>query len=105
VSYKVIVADNFHYQDETEEYTAGVYATAEEALSEAKRIVDVSLRECVKPGLTADGLYDLYTMFGNDPYIVASDESAELSFSAWDYARTRAGEILAAMARKSVAEG
>ena len=105
MSYKVIVADNFHYQDETEEYTAGIYATAEEALSEAKRIVDVSLRECVEPGLTADGLYELYTMFGEDPYIVAVDSSPELSFSAWDYARESAGEIVAAMAGKSASEG
>lgn len=105
MSYKVIVADNFHYQDETEEYIAGIYATAEEALSEAKRIVDVSLRACVKPGRTADELYDLYTTFGEDPYIVAMDDSPELSFSAWDYARTRAGEILAATAGKCAAEG
>ena len=104
MSYKVIVADNFHYQDENEIYTAGVFATAEEALCEAKRIVDVSLRECVKPGLTANGLYELYTMFGEDPHVVAVDGSPQLSFSAWEYARERAGEIVAAMAGKGAAE-
>lgn len=93
--YTIIVADNFHYQDPDEEYTAGTFETAEQALSEARKIVDRSLAKSFKAGMTAAELFELYTMFGEAPFIVALDKAPDLSFSAWDYARSRASEIIA----------
>lgn len=34
--YKVIVADNYHYMDESESYASGTYATLEEAVAACK---------------------------------------------------------------------
>src|SRR5690606_31379428 len=104
VSYTIIVADNFHYQDRDEEYVAGTYASAEEALAEARCIVDRSVLANFRSGLTAEAVYERYTLFGEDPYIVVSDGAPEVSFSAWDYARARVGEIVAAASNENAAE-
>lgn len=86
--YKVIVADNYHYMDESESYTAGSYATLEEAIAACKQIVDDYLLSAYQPGMTSDILYDNYKSFGEDPYI-----HAERAFSAWTYAKQRCDEI------------
>jgi len=86
--YKVIVADNFNYMDESESYTAGSYATLEEAIVKCKEIVDSYLDSSYQSGMTSDQLYDSYKSFGEDPYI-----EAESVFSAWSYAKQRCDEI------------
>jgi hypothetical protein len=88
--YKVMVDDNFHYMDESERYELGVFTSAEEAIAACKRIVDEGLGNAFKPGITEQKLYEGYTMFGEDPFIlpVASTDDA-VHFSAWDYARER----------------
>jgi len=96
MSYKVIVADNFHYQDREEEYLAGTFEVSYKALVEARRIVDISLTNAFRPGMTAEALYEAYTMFGEDPYIVPINGAPDVSFSAWDYARWKAPEIIIA---------
>jgi hypothetical protein len=40
-----------------------------------------------KPGMSPQELYEVYAMFGNDPFIIG--DVSERSFSAWDYARER----------------
>jgi hypothetical protein len=88
--YKVIVDDNFHYQEEDERWEKGVYNTVQEAVAVCRGIVDESLVEVYRPGISAKELYDLYVSFGDDPFIVVvdgGDERAE--FSAWDYAKER----------------
>jgi hypothetical protein len=88
--YKVLVDDNFHYMDEEERYEHGVFATEEEAVAACKRIVDVDLESWAKPGTTEQELYEMYMMFGEDPYIVPLDGArTSAGFSAWDYARQR----------------
>ena len=88
--YKVMVDDNFHYQDSDERRQHGVYETKEEALAVCRRIVDKSLNEMQKPGLSADALYSAYTSFGDDPFIVVVDgEDNSTKFSAWSYAKER----------------
>jgi hypothetical protein len=38
--------------------------------------------------MAADQLYDMYTSFGEDPFIVCLNSTDEpVSFSAWDYAK------------------
>ena len=88
--YKVMVDDNFHYMDEDERYQHGVFLTAEEAISACKHIVDEYLENQVQPGMTASELYESYTMFGEDPFIVGINPTEEnVSFSAWNYAKER----------------
>lgn len=106
--YRVTVADNYHYMDESEWYDAGVFATAEEAIEEAKRIVDGCIE--YEPGATGFGLFEAYKMFGDDPFIVAFEEDGKpsgvvVAFSAWDYAKQRCEELAARASREHPAPG
>ena len=88
--YKVMVDDNYHYMDESERYEHGIFRTADEAIAACKRIVDDNLNDAFKPGMTEQELYEAYTMFGEDPFVVAVDNTDDaVRFSAWDYARRR----------------
>jgi hypothetical protein len=77
--------------DEDARHTLGEYATAEEALTAARDVVESDLRELYRPGMSATKLFQLYTTFGRDPYIISSDDNC--AFSAWDYARARSREL------------
>jgi hypothetical protein len=90
-AYRVLVDDNFHYQDESERYSLGTFATCAEATAACRRIVDEFLLDQYKPGMDATDLCRLYTGFGEDPFIVSDDPACR--FSAWTYARTRCDEI------------
>jgi hypothetical protein len=88
--YKVMVDDNFHYQNKDERREQGVYNTLHEAAAVCRGIVDTSLEEGYRAGFSAKELYDHYVSFGDDPFIVilgGGDERAE--FSAWSYAKER----------------
>jgi hypothetical protein len=40
--------------------------------------------------MTADALYQLWVIFGEDPYVMPVDRTdARVAFSAWDYAKER----------------
>ncbi|SHG79307.1 hypothetical protein SAMN05443248_2674 [Bradyrhizobium erythrophlei] len=92
--YRVLIDDNFHYQDESERVTHGVFATADEALAACRSIVDQSLTGAFEPGMSATDLYERYTLFGDDPFIVVLDpKDTPVAFSAWDYARERCAVI------------
>jgi hypothetical protein len=93
-SYRVMVDDNFHYMDEAERTEAGTFATAEEAIAVCRGIVDDSLRQLLAPGMTASGLLAQYHLFGDDPFVMATDDAEPVKFSARDYAGTRAAEII-----------
>jgi hypothetical protein len=54
--YKVIVDDNFHYQDPHERREQGVYETVEEALAVCRGLVDKSLKEEYRSGISAKSL-------------------------------------------------
>lgn len=92
VDFTVIVADNFHYMDESESYVHGTFATLELAIEAAKRIVDEYLDSAFNSGVSAEDLYQSYVMFGEDPYIV-TEGATEVLFSAWSYARERCDAI------------
>lgn len=89
MKYTVEVDDNFHYMDEEERYTLGVYDSAEEAVAAAKRVVDGFLSEGVNPGATARELFYSFTMFGDTPHIIPTIKG----FDAWEYARQRCIEL------------
>jgi hypothetical protein len=90
--FTVIVADNFHYMDETESSKVGDFDSLEQAVEAAKRIVDEYLLSDYEPGTNASSLYKRYTMFGPDPYIISPGATGVL-FSAWNYARQRCESI------------
>jgi hypothetical protein len=88
--YRVMVDDNFHYQDSDERRELGIYETLEEALAACRAIVNQSLEEEYRPGISAEALYDRYTSFGDDPFIVVLDDTDDsATFSAWSYAKER----------------
>jgi hypothetical protein len=95
MSYRVLVDDNFHYMDESRRRTLGEFRTYREALTAAKQLVDAYLLEALQPGATAHLLYQSYTMFGEDPFIVADSQSLDVEpdFSAWNYAKARCEEL------------
>jgi hypothetical protein len=98
VTYTVLIDDNFHYQDESERVTHGLFETADEAVAACRSIVDEFLAGAFEPGMAATALYDLYTSFGDDPFIVPADpKAAPMAFSAWQYARERC-EVMATRA-------
>ena len=84
-----MVDDNFHYMDEDERSEYATFSTAGEALAACRMLVDEWLVRHHKPGMSADELYQHYTSFGYDPFIVAPPQSERVHFSAWDYARGR----------------
>jgi hypothetical protein len=92
--YKVMVDDNFHYQDSDERREQGTYETVEEARMACRGIVDQSLENEHRPGISAEALYGRYMSFGDDPFIVVLDGSDErAAFSAWSYAKERCRAI------------
>jgi hypothetical protein len=91
MEYKVRVWDNFHYGDDDESYEAGIYDTYEQAVEAAKLIVQRSLRDEYKGGMTPDQLYGQYTDFGDDPSVYPEPPSTH--FSAWGYAKSMCKEI------------
>lgn len=90
-TYTVFVDDNFHYMDEDERTRLGVFDTLEAAVAACRKIVDDFLTSNYEPGMTADSLYQYYTGFGTDPFIVGGESRSD--FSAWDYARQRCHEM------------
>ena len=71
--YKVMIDDNFHYMDTDHRLQNGVFPTTQAAIAACKEIVDADLRQFHKPGITAKELYEMYTMFGDDPFVVPTN--------------------------------
>jgi hypothetical protein len=83
--YSVMIDDNFHYMKEEDRLQFGTFSTAEEAVAACPRLESHN-----KPGMTAKDLYDLYVMFGEDPFVLPTDratavDQANWDFGAWDY--------------------
>jgi hypothetical protein len=91
--YRVMVEDNFHYQD-GDRREEGTYDTLEQAIATCQAIIDKSLAEEYRPGISPEALYDRYVSFGDDPFIVVVDGADDrASFSAWSYAKERCQAI------------
>ncbi|MGP0094890.1 MAG: hypothetical protein ACLPKB_33790 [Xanthobacteraceae bacterium] len=88
--YRVMVDDNFHYQDSYERCEQGTYETVEDVLAACRAVVDKSLEQEHRPGISAEALYGRYMSFGDDPFIVVLDGTDDgARFSAWRYAKER----------------
>lgn len=59
-----------------------------EAIAKCIEIVYKCLQASYKPRMTNEELYEDYTSFGDDPYIVGDGK-----FSAWTYAKQKCDEI------------
>lgn len=91
-AHKVFVDDNFAYMDEDARSFAGQSYDYDRALELAKRIVERSLAENLQPGMSEEALVDRYESFGEDAFVIPTPEGIQ-PFSAWDYAKERAGEM------------
>jgi hypothetical protein len=89
--YEVFVDDNFHFLDESERYRLGAFETCEDAVAACKKIVDEFLEKGYKKGMSFKELYEGYTGFGEDPFIISNDKTC--FFSAWTYAKKRCTEL------------
>ena len=88
MKFTVYIEDNFHYMDPGERHLLGEFDTEEEAVAAAKQVVDSFLEQPKHQNLPADKLFELFTTFGEEPWITPGS-----SFSAWEYARQRCSEI------------
>ena len=91
MSFKLIVADNFHYMDVSERYQLGDYDSLEAAIAACKRIVDEFLIANHHPGTTSSELLANFALYGEDPFVYSGDGT--VPFSARDYALGRVREI------------
>jgi hypothetical protein len=93
MTYTVRVDDNYHYMDADARYPHGEFECLADALLAAQAIVDDYLSSAYAPGMSADPLYQSYTCFGADPFILGPGDE---QFSAWTYAKARCAVICAA---------
>ena len=89
--FEIFIDDNFHYHDDSYRYKDGEFDTYDEAVARCKKIVDESLAGLMTEAMPVDELIRSYAFFGDDPFIVPSEEN--LRFSARDYASLRCREI------------
>jgi hypothetical protein len=89
-TFEVRVKDNYN----GESYSAGSFASYDEAIVECKKIVDQWLDQAItqNAGMTSAQLYKGYRQYGEDPW-VGTPRGAK-RFSAWDYARAKCIELL-----------
>jgi hypothetical protein len=66
--YQVYVDDNFHYMDEGERYSGGVFDSWEAAEAKCRGIVDEFLVANYKEGMAADELLRHYKSYGDTPH-------------------------------------
>lgn len=90
--FQVLVDDNFHFMDESERYTFGIFDSLKEAVHAAQNIVDDYLTSAYSPGMPSSDLLASYKAFGEDPFIL-SDDAEPIEFSAWTYAESRCKEL------------
>ena len=77
--------------DESERYKLGEFETKDEAIARCQKIVDEFFEPHKNEKLSYRELWDGYTMFGEDPFIVTEDKNC--NFSAWDYAKRKCREL------------
>ncbi len=97
MSFEVLIDDNAHYQDETWRRKLGEYDKYEDALAAAKIVIDEFLSQNRGQHTEASKLFQLYSIYGEDPYIVPDPtrdpDGVGESFSARDYARKRCQQL------------
>jgi hypothetical protein len=90
MAYEVWISDNF---GEDGSLLRGTYPSAERALAQAQKLIELSLRDLVKPGMSADDLFQQYKTFGDDAWVIAKGDLPAVDFRGWDYARERCEQL------------
>jgi hypothetical protein len=85
--YLVYVDDNFHPGDESERYKLGEFETREAALTACRCKVEEYFERIEKGKYSFKELWEGYTLYGEDPFIINDDQPDR--FSAWEYAKQR----------------
>lgn len=93
VMFQVFIDDNYHFMDESARHSGGAFDTYDEALAKAKMIVRASVKECAEGKDSAGEILGCYKMFGDDAWIDPTPDGVE-KFSAWEFARTVAEELV-----------
>ena len=88
--FEVYIEENSHFDDEGGRIKIGEFENSDDALARCRKIVDDFLTSNHKDEMTADELYQLYAMFGEDAFIVGEPSPY---FSARQYAKSRCQEI------------
>ena len=91
--YAVYVYDNYHPMDETYRYRLAAFSDCQSAIAACQKIVDEFFitRSVTHKKDMAQELFDSYRRFGEDPFILTSDQSC--IFSAWRYAEQICQEL------------
>jgi hypothetical protein len=89
-AYKVLIDDNFHFSDPNERTRHGDSPTPVQAVEACKAVVNRSLVEQFEPGMPSAVLWAAYQGFAEDPFVLP-----DVGFSAWEYAKARAGKMTA----------
>ena len=84
-TFKIFVYDNFHDFDDDGADEYGEYETVEEALSQAKVIVEKSLKGQWKIGISETELILSYMSFGDSPDIMEGNNKIEFSGRKYAY--------------------
>ena len=85
-----MIDDNFHYMDEDHRYKHGEFSTYTDAVDACKKIVDEELEDMLKKGTDPQKLSSIWTMFGEDPFIMGDSGM----FSARDYVTEKTKEMI-----------
>ncbi len=80
------IFDKYHHWDEASSYNHGDYKTYEDAVIDAKKIVEEFFEGECKPGLNANDLMASYAMYGEDPVVFPDEPRNGKRFSPRDYA-------------------
>ena len=70
----------------------GRYLSRDEAIAACKRRVDESLAELYAPEMSAETLFQHFSLFGEEAFVIGMD------FSSWDYARAQSATLAGASA-------
>ena len=81
------IFDKYHHWDEASSYDHGDYKTYEDAVIDAKKIVEEFFEGECKSGLNANDLMASYAMYGENPIVVPEEPGKGEVFSPHEYAR------------------
>ena len=88
MAYYVMIDDNYHFSDTSARYCIAKFDEAEPAIELCREVVDDFLDGAQQMSASWDpqSLWGNYKMFGEDPFVLATDGSPPVHFSGWDYA-------------------
>ena len=100
MKFYIRIYDNYHYMDESETYNYGQYETYEDALVEAKKIVDEFIEHYWKPETKPEEFLAGFAHYGEEPIILPNEPGEHERFSARTYLESRIKEICSRIENK-----